>query len=112
MRQATEQEKYFIYKTRNLSNDSNAAKIEGVIKAFGLIHDVNTELSDADKVKFESIDNLEQIRGNTEPKAFLESLTMDAMKAAGTDSFQSVRRSLNYYRNWLIDTQPPYKKEE
>ncbi len=101
MRQATEPEKYFIYKTRQLMTDTNKAKLEGVIKAFGLIHDVDTAITEQDKAKFESIETLEQLRGDTEPKAFLESITMDALKAAGTENFQNVRRSLNYYRNWL-----------
>ena len=101
MRQATEPEKYFIYKTCQLMTDSNKAKLEGVIKAFGLTHDIDTELTENDSVKFEAIDTLEAMRGDTEPKAFLESITMDAMKAAGTEHFQTVRRSLNYYRNWL-----------
>lgn len=101
MRQATEPEKYFIYKTRQLMTDSNKAKLEGVIKAFGLTHDIDIELTENDSVKFEAIDTLEAMRGDTEPKAFLESITMDAMKAAGTENFQTVRRSLNYYRNWL-----------
>ena len=101
MRQATEPEKYFIYKTRQLMTDTNTAKLEGVIKAFGLIHDVDTTLTDNDYAKFEAIDTLESMRGDTEPKAFLESIAMDAMKAAGTENFQTVRRSLNYYRNWL-----------
>lgn len=102
MRPATENEKYFIYQTRKLKNDTNSAKVEGVIKAFGLIHDVDTTLSEADTAKFESIDSLEELRGDMEPKAFLESLTMDAMKAAGKENFNSVRKSLNYYRNWLV----------
>ena len=101
MQQATDQEKYFIYKTRQLMNDSNKAKLEGVIKAFGLIHDVDPSLSNKDIAKFESIESLEQLRGDTDPKVFLESITMDAMRAAGTANFQNVRRSLNYYRNWL-----------
>ena len=101
MRQANESEKYFIYKTRQLMTDTNKAKLEGVIKAFGLTHDIDTELTENDSVKFEAIDTLEAMRGDTEPKAFLELITMDAMKAAGTENFQTVRRSLNYYRNWL-----------
>jgi hypothetical protein len=101
MRQANESEKYFIYKTRQLMTDTNKAKLEGVIKAFGLIHDVDTTLTESDTAKFESIETLEQMRGDTDPKVFLESITMDAMKAAGTANFQNVRRSLNYYRNWL-----------
>lgn len=101
MRQATEPEKYFIYKTKQLMTDSNKVKIEGVIKAFGLVHDVDTSLTDNDMIKFEAIDSLEAMRGDTEPKAFLESITIDAMKAAGTENYQSVRKSLNYYRNWL-----------
>ena len=52
MRQATEQEKYFIFKTRQLMTDTNKAKLEGVIKAFGLIHDVDPSLSDKDIAKF------------------------------------------------------------
>jgi hypothetical protein len=102
MRPATENEKYFIYKTRQLITEQNKPKVEGVLKAFGLIHDVDTELSEADTAKFESIESLEKLRGDTEPKVFLESLTMDAMKAAGTENFNSVRKSLNYYRNWLV----------
>ena len=102
MRQATENEKYFIYKTRQLITEQNKPKIEGVIKAFGLIHDVDTTISDEDSARFESIDSLEQLRGDTEPKAFLESITMDAMKAAGTENFNNVRKSINYYRNWLV----------
>ena len=104
MRQATESEKYFIFKTRQLINESNSAKLEAVVKAFGLIHDIDPTLSDADKAKFESIEALEKLRGNTDPKVFLESLTMEAMKSAGTENFQSVRRSINYYRNWLSET--------
>lgn len=103
MRQATEPEKYFIFKTRQLINENNSAKLEAVVKAFGLIHDIDPTLSDADKAKFESIEALEKLRGDTEPKVFLESLTMEAMKAAGTENFQSVRRSINYYRNWLSE---------
>ena len=103
MRQATESEKYFIFKTRQLINESNSAKLEAVVKAFGLIHDIDPTLSDADKAKFESIEALEKLRGNTDPKVFLESLTMDAMTAAGTENFQSVRKSINYYRNWLSE---------
>jgi hypothetical protein len=53
MRQANESEKYFIYKTRQLMTDTNKAKLEGVIKAFGLIHDVDTNLTESDTAKFE-----------------------------------------------------------
>lgn len=101
MRQATDQEKYFIYRTNKLANESNQPKIEGVIKAFGLIRDVDTTLTTEDKAKFEAIDELESLRGDTEPKVFLESLTRDAFKCAGKEEFGEVRKSLNYYRNWL-----------
>lgn len=101
MRQATDQEKYFIYRTSKLANESNQPKIEGVIKAFGLIRDVDTKLTTEDKAKFEAIDELESLRGDTEPKVFLESLTRDAFKCAGKEEFGEVRKSLNYYRNWL-----------
>lgn len=101
MRQANESEKYFIYKTRQLMTDINKAKLEGVIKAFGLIHDVNTNLTESDTAKFESIETLEQMRGDTEPKVFLESLVGDVIRSAGTEGFAKARKSLNYYRNWL-----------
>jgi hypothetical protein len=81
--------------------DSNKPKIEGVIKAFGVIRDVDTELTDADKAKFESIDALEAMRGDREPKAFLESVAVQALKDADPAKVNDVRKSINYYRNWI-----------
>lgn len=104
MQQATDQEKYFIYKTRQLMTDSNKAKLEGVIKAFGLIHDVKTDLTDEDKSKFEAIESLEAMRGDTEPKVFLESLVNDVIHSVGKEDFPKARQSLNYYRRWLTES--------
>jgi hypothetical protein len=101
MRQATDREKYFIYKTRQLMTDQNKPKLEGVIKAFGLIHDVETSLTDEDNSKFEAIDELENMRGDTAPKAFFESLCDHAIRNVDRENIGEVRKSLNYYRNWL-----------
>ena len=80
MRPATDKEKYFIYKTRQLMTDSNKPKIEGIIKAFGLIRDVDTTVTESDSAKFESIDRMEALRDGQEPKAFLESVTGSILK--------------------------------
>ena len=101
MRPATDKEKYFVYKTQQLMTESNKPKIEGIVKAFGLIRDVDTSLTESDKAKFESIDALEAMRGDQEPKAFLESVAVQSLKDADPAKVNDVRKSINYYRNWI-----------
>lgn len=101
-RPATDKEKYFLYKVESLKNEQNAAKLEAVVKAFELISKVDTTLSDHDKEMFAYFESLETERGEQAPKAFLESLTNEAMKRVDKEHFTEVREAINAYRTWLL----------
>lgn len=101
VRPATDNEKYFLYKVDQLKNEKNAAKLEAVVKAFGLIRKVDTNLSDYDKEKFATFESLEKERGDRPKQVFIESITNAAMQRVDKEHFTAVRNALNDYRTWL-----------
>ena len=101
-RPATDDEKYFLYKVDQLKTEQNAAKLEAVVKAFGLIRKVDTTLSDKEKEQFAYFESLEKARGNQPKKAFIESITNEAMKRVNKEQFGEVRNAINAYRTWIL----------
>ena len=102
IRPATDKEKYFLYKIDTLKTPENSAKLEAVVKAFGLIRKVDTTLSDHDKEMFAYFESLEKARGNQPKKAFIESITNEAMKRVNKEQFGEVRNAINAYRTWIF----------
>ncbi|MCQ2123347.1 MAG: hypothetical protein MJZ25_04100 [Fibrobacter sp.] len=94
-------EQLFIYKVNKLKTEENAPIVEGIIKAFGMINGIDTELTESQKIMCESIETLEAARGDQNPKAFFESISMTALQNASTENISDVRHGLNEYKNWL-----------
>lgn len=93
--------KEFLYKVNKLKTTENAPIVEGIIKAFGLIKNTDTTLSENDIAQFEAIEQLEAIRNGNEPKAFFESIAANAMKNSTKENIRDVRAGLNAYKTWL-----------
>ena len=68
MTPATDEQKLFIFRLGKLATDENRAVIEGVTKAFGLINNIDTTLTEAEVSKFDAINFLEAQRGDTDRK--------------------------------------------
>ena len=102
VRPATDNEKYFLYKVEQLKDEKNSAKLEAVVKAFGLIRKVDTTLSDYDKEKFATFESLEKERGDQPKQVFIESIANAAMKRVDKEHFTEVRNALNDYRTWTL----------
>lgn len=102
MKPATDAQKLFIYRVGKLADDKNRAVIEGVTKAFGLINDIDTTISEKDISKLDAFTYLESQRGDQEPRAFLESVTENVMSETKKEDFGTVRKALNEYRNFLF----------
>lgn len=101
MTPATDEQKLFIFRLGKLATDENRAVIEGVTKAFGLINNIDTTLTEAEVSKFDAINFLEAQRGDTDPKAFLESVSATVLAETQPSDFGQVRKALNEYRQFL-----------
>ena len=101
MTPATDKQKLFIFRLGKLANDENRAVIEGVTKAYGLINDIDTALTESETSKFDAINYLEVQRGDQDPVAFLESVSSTVLAQTQPADFGPVRKALNEYRNFL-----------